>query len=130
MSEVEDRVKGLTKRTGLLIPPYGRELTAARRRRESPSVFIHAGERAWDRAKLRAPPEVLCLPPDADFRAYDWSILKNLGVTLVVWDREATWVDDFAQHLVRSGAELVCALNSYRGEGEKIESVFYRMRPK
>jgi hypothetical protein len=77
---------------------------------------------------MRTPPEVLCLPPDAEFRDYDWSILTNLGVTLVVWDRDPAWIDHFAQHLVRAGVELVCALNAHRGEGERVESMFYRLR--
>jgi hypothetical protein len=54
---------------------------------------------------------VLCCPPNADFREFDWSCVSGLGLTLVVWNRPAEFVDEFAKHLVRCGATLVAALN-------------------
>ena len=129
MSEVKDRAHRSSARTRLIMPPYGRELAAARTRGELPNVFIHAGDYAWDRAKLRSPPDVLCLPPDGDFRDYDWTPVKKLALTLIVWGRPNSWIDEFATHLVRAGAELVCALNAHQGDNKKVESMFYRMRP-
>jgi hypothetical protein len=112
----------------LPLPPYGRELAEARRRGKYPNVFIHAGVRAWDRAKMRMAPEVLCC--DGEFRQYDWTVCKGLSVTLVVWGEDPDWVDSFAQLLVRSGAQLVCALNAHEGDGGQVESCFYRPRPR
>lgn len=122
--------KRWSKSSRLPLPAYGRELAEARRHGQKPNVFIHAGARAWERAKLRTPPEVLCCPPDADYRQYDWSMCRGLSVTLVAWGMEAQAIDDFAQHLVRSGAELVCALNAFEGESGEVQSMFYRARPR
>jgi hypothetical protein len=83
-------------------------------------VFIHAGDRAWDRAKGRRPPDVLCLPDDF-FALYDWRCVKGLAITLVVWGRDYKFIDHFARHLVLAGASMVCALNGNDGR-----SVLYR----
>jgi len=124
MSEIDDRARR-SSRTRLLMPPYGRELAAARRRGESPNVFLHGGDRSWDRAKLRAPPEVLCLPPDANHYDYDWSLVQGLALTLIVWNREPSLVDSFARQLVIAGASLVAALS---GDERGTFSTFYRPR--
>jgi hypothetical protein len=118
------------KTARLPLPPYGRELTDARRRGQKPNVHIHAGDRAWDRAKMRKPPEVLVCPSDADYRQYDWTACRGLSVTLIVWGRDAEAVEAFAEHLIRSGAELVCTLNAFEGEDGEIQSMFYRARPR
>jgi hypothetical protein len=117
-------VSGRAKRvpTSKPLPPFGRELSEARFRGEFPNVFIHAGDHAWNRAQKRAPPEVLCLPPDASADDYDWTIVKGLAVTLVVWDRDDEFVDTFARLLVIAGAKMVAALTNEGG------STFYRPR--
>ncbi len=96
----------------LSAPPFARELTAARRRRDSLNVFIHAGDHAWRRAKLRRAPNVLCLPPDADFDSFNWSVINGLAVTLVCWNWPPERVDAFARHLVLAGASLVAAIGA------------------
>jgi hypothetical protein len=108
-----------SKPAALPLPPFSRELLAAKRRRESLNVFLHAGDRSWDRARKRLPPHVLCCPPDADFAAFDWSCVERLHLTLVVWNREWSFVDGFARHLVISGAALVVAIGGYRAAGEE-----------
>jgi hypothetical protein len=112
-------MSGRAKRvpTSKPLPAFGRELQEARRRGEFPNVFVHAGDHAWDRAHRRAPPEVLCLPPDESAESYDWTVVKGLAVTLVVWDREEAFTDAFARLLVISGATLVVVVpdgNTYR----------------
>ena len=111
------------------IPPYGHELLRARRQGVSLNVFVHAGDRSWDRARMRAPPHVLCLPPDESFRAYDWSAVKGLELTLVVWNRPPEQVDSFARHLVSCGAKLVASLGASVDDQGKVAiacPLFYR----
>ena len=103
------------------LPPFGRELYEARKRNESPNVWVFAGEHSWKRAQGRRPPEVLCLPPDEPADAYDWSVCRGLAITLIVWGRDETFMDSLARLLVISGATLVAALSP---EG----STFYRPR--
>lgn len=98
-------------RTGLRLPPYAREVVAAKSRGERLNLFVHAGAEAWRRASGRPSPHVICLPPDKDFGDFDWSCVGGLTVTLVVWDRPGTFVCAFAEHLVRCGAERVAVLN-------------------
>ncbi len=115
-------------RTLLPLPPYGRELCEARRRGLAPNVFIHAGDRAWARARVRRPPEILCLPPEAEPENYDWRLCHRLQLTLVVHGRDAAFIDRFARLLVSSGAALVAALSASDDAG--VESVFYRPEPR
>jgi hypothetical protein len=109
----------------LPLPPFGRELAAARRHGDTPNVHVHAGTRAWERARMRAPPGVLCLPPEAEYRHYDWAVCRGLALTLIVWDRPREFVDGFARQLVLDGAALVAALGSDR---EGATCTFYRPR--
>lgn len=110
------------------LPPFARELVTARRRGQRVNLFIHAGDRAWDRARSRRPPDVLCLPPGEDFRTFDWSIVRGLSLVLVWWNGSPAEVDAFARHLVLSGAELVAALGATH-DGKHVgavRSTFYR----
>jgi hypothetical protein len=117
-------MSGRVKRVAISkpLPPFGRELAEARRRGEFVNVFVHAGDHAWDRARRRAPPEVLCLPPDESADTYDWTVVKGLQITLIVWNRDEAFVDSFARALVIAGATLVAALTN---QGS---SSFYRPR--
>lgn len=91
------------------LPPYARELLAARRRGRPVNLFVHAGDYAWRRAKSRPPGEGLCLPSD-DFPAFDWRCIEDLSLVLVVWNRPPEFTAELARHLVRSGAALVAAI--------------------
>ena len=99
--------------SALKAPPYARELIAAKRRGESLNVFVHAGDHSWRRAQRRAVPHVLCCPPDDQFLSLDWRCVSGLSLTVIVWNRPAQFVDDFARHLVISGAVLVAAINGF-----------------
>jgi hypothetical protein len=96
---------------GEKFPPFANAVVAAKRRGQQLNVFVHAGDQSWRRAKSRAQPHVLCCPPDADFKDFDWGCVAGLSITLVVWNRPAELVAEFAMHLVRCGAALVVALN-------------------
>jgi hypothetical protein len=112
----------------LALPPYARELLTARKRGLHPNVFVHAGDRAWERARFRLPPNVLCLPPDALFADYDWQCIRGLYPTLIVWNRPPDFVDGFARHLVQSGARMVAALGALHN-GERVidcSPVYYK----
>ena len=99
--------------SALKAPPYARDLIAAKRRGESLNLFVHAGDHAWQRAQRRAPPHVLCCPPDDEFKSFDWRCVSGLDLTLVIWNRDPEFVDAFARHLVRSGATLVAAIDGF-----------------
>lgn len=90
------------------LPPYAKRLREAQGRGEPVNVFIYAGARAHELARLKA--YALAVPTDCDWRELDWSLLGGLGVTLVAraWTIEAT--ADLARHLVLEGADLVVAL--------------------
>ncbi|MEO8313252.1 MAG: hypothetical protein ABI645_00525 [Pseudomonadota bacterium] len=110
------------------LPPFSKELIAARRSGVKLNVHLHAGDHAWRRAKYRHPPHVLCCPPDSNFEDFDWSCVRGLDITLIVWNRRWEEVDAFARHLVVSGSTLVAALGAFH-DGGKItacESTFYR----
>jgi len=91
------------------LPPYGRELAEARRRGEAVNLFVHAGVGAWERAKARGAPHVLCLPPGSDFNSFDWTVVRGLSLMLIAWDLDEADVEAFGRHLVTCGAELVMA---------------------
>jgi len=88
-------------------PPYSRELALARRQGESLNVFIHAGKESWVRARKRRPPNVLCLPPDAHFRQFDWQAVSGLELTLVYVTEDRSKLIEFGRELILSGARLV-----------------------
>ena len=67
------------------IPPFGRQLNAARMSGYAPemlNVHLMVGARAWDRARLRAPPHVLVLPSDDSPESFDWQCVAGLTITV------------------------------------------------
>jgi hypothetical protein len=115
----------------LPLPPFGRELAIAVRRRQQVNLFVHAGHRAWERARYRKPPNVLCLPPGDDFQNYDWSCVRGVDLALVVWNWPQEQVDLFARHLVAvGGASLVAALSAEH-DGNRVFRVRHELyKPK
>jgi hypothetical protein len=110
----------------LQAPPYAKELLELRRRGGRPNLFLHAGDHAWRRAQGRPPGERMCLPPNVDYLAVDWTCIKGLELVLVVWGRDPEYVAEFARHLVRSGAALVAAIG--RGDSGTVGKC-YRPAP-
>ena len=94
---------------GKPLPPFGTDLRDARRRGVRPNVFVHAGRGAWERAKERATPDVLCVPPGAEAAAFDWSIVRGLSLMLIAWEMTEQDVRAIGEELIRAGAVLVMA---------------------
>jgi hypothetical protein len=105
------------------LPPYARELMAARRRGVQVNLHLMAGDHAWRRAKGRSPPHVLCLPSGDSFDAFNWSCVSGLDVTLAVWNRPLEFVDGFARHLIHAGARRVAALGAHVVEDGAVRAV-------
>ena len=97
------------------LPPYGRDVA------NNPSnVFIYAGAGAWAaglaRSKIVGNNSVMVLPPNEDFHTYRWPV-QGVPLMLIWPDGSLPDVEDFGEHLVRSGSPSVAAPHSEDPEG-------------
>lgn len=106
------------------LPPYGRELVAARRAGVVPNVYLMVGPRAWARAALRHPPNVLVLPPGDSPADFDWRCCARLDITVQATEEpDADRLALLVHCLKRAGATLVAAI--YR-DGPLIRVEYFR----
>ena len=93
------------------LPPYGRELVAARRAGVVPNVHLMVGPRAWARAALRHPPNVLALPPGDSPADFDWRCCAGLGVTVqAAEEADPERLALLIHYLLQAGTVLVAAI--------------------
>jgi hypothetical protein len=90
------------------LPPYGKRLFGDRYLHLRVNVFVYAGDRAHDFARPK--PHALAVPTGTDWRAFDWSLLFDLSVTLVARGWTDAQTGELARHLIQSGAALVVAI--------------------
>jgi hypothetical protein len=95
------------------LPPYAREVIAARRAGEAVNVHIHVGKRAWDRAAKSGPGYRLVVFLDRDHSPadFDFEFLEGLAVTLNAVDADLTRARQVAISIIKQGAVLVVLLH-------------------
>ena len=106
------------------LPPYGRELVAARRAGIVPNVHLMVGPRAWARAALRRPPNVLALSPGDSPTEFNWRCCAGLGITVQATEEpDSDRLALLVHCLIHAGAALVAAI--YR-DGSLIRVEYFR----
>ncbi len=104
------------------LPPFGRQLAAARLRGADVNCWIFACRDAWGRARRRitniGPGSALVLPNDTDPAMLRWPV-HGLDL-LVLWpDGSSGDVEHLGHVLIQNGATLVSALG-------RDETLFFR----
>lgn len=95
------------------LPPFGRDVIARQRKKESPgTVYIFAGQDAWQRAKGRIAAygdgTALVLPFGEDPETYRWPIMD--GCIVDAHGRSAKEAARIARTICSDGSRYCCAV--------------------
>ena len=98
------------------LPPFARAILDGRSGglpADHLNVHLMAGPRAWDRARRRAPPHVLALPPGESPESFDWGCAADLEITVQATEEpDEERLARLVVCLLRAGATHLCVLYS------------------
>jgi len=109
------------------LPPYAREVAERRAAGLPVNVFVYCGDNAWRFAQSRPVGERIAVPSDANWRAMDFTCLRELHVMAVARGWEQDELDALGRHLIHAGALLVVGLLVSRdGPWPRVTPTHYR----
>lgn len=90
------------------------------------NLFIYCGGDALEKSSKRD--ESLAVVYPLDWKQWDWRFVGGLSLTVVAGGWTQAQLDEFAEHLIRSGAEMATVLRCEKS-GARPKTVMTFVRP-